>query len=94
MVVGCFRVHSALVAFIIIVSRMGTPLVLDTILCFSFVVESEAPKIQGGSLARRFPGIGPGLLSGAVGPVVRARVPEPLFVELSRHGNDFRVLLV
>ena len=73
---------------------MGAPLVLDPIFCLSFAVEGESSRIQGGSLARRFPGIGPGLLSGAVGPVVRARVPEPLFVELSRHGNDFRVLLV
>ena len=91
---GCFHVHSALVAFIILVSMMGAPLVLDPILCFSFSVEVEAPRIHGGSLARRFPGIGPGLLSRAVGPVVRARVPEPLLVDLSRHGDDFRVLFV
>ena len=94
MVVGCFHVHSALVDFIILVSMMGTPLLLDPIFCFSFSVEGEVPRIQGGSLAQRFPGIGPGLLSGAVGPVVRARFSEPLFVELSRHGDDFRVFLV
>ena len=94
MVVGCFHVHSAHVAFSILVSMMGTPLVLHSIFCFSFAVESEAPRIQGGSIAQRFPGIGPGLLARAVGPIVRARFPEPLCVEVSRHGNDFRVLLV
>ena len=73
---------------------MGAPLVLEPILCLSFAAEGEAPRIQGGYLARRFPGIGPGLLSGAVGPVARARVPEPLLVELSFHGDDFRILLV
>ena len=46
------------------------------------------------SLALQFPGIDPGLLSGAVGPVVWARVLEILLVELSRHGDDLRVLLV
>ena len=81
-------------AFIILVSMMGAPLVLDPIFCLSFSVEGKATRIQGGSLARLFPGIGPGLLSGAVGPVVRAQVPEPLLVEVSRHGDDFRVLLV
>ena len=94
MVVGCFHIHSALVSFIILVSMMGAPLILDPILCLSFAVEGEAPRIQGGSLSRRFPGIVPGLISGEVGPVVRAQVPEPLLVELSRHGNDFRVRLV
>ena len=94
MVVGCFYVHSSLVAFIIIVSMMGTPLLLDPIFCFSFAVEGEAPMIKGGSLARRFPRIGPGLLAGAVGPVVQAQVPEPLFVELSRPRDDVCVLLV
>ena len=73
---------------------MGAPLFLDPIFCFIFSVEGEAPRIQGGYFAQRLPGIGPGLLSGAVGPVVWAQVTEPLFVNLSRHGDDFRVLLV
>ena len=94
MVVGCFHVHPALFAFIILVSMMGAPLVLDPIFCLSFAVEGEAPRIQGGFLARQLPGIGPGLIFGAVGTVVWARVPEPLLVELSRHGDDFCILLV
>ena len=73
---------------------MGAPLVLDPIFCFGFDVKGEAPRIQGGSFAQQLPGIGPGLISGAVGPIVRSRVPEPLFVELSCHGDDFWVLLI
>ena len=75
MVMGCFHVHSALVAFIIFVPMMGAPLVLDPIFCFGFDVKGEAPRIQGRSLARGFPEIGPGLLSGTVEPIVRALVP-------------------
>ena len=49
---------------------MGAPLVLDPIYRIGFAVEGEAPRVQGGSPARRFPGIKPGLLTGAVGPIV------------------------
>ena len=94
MVVGCFHVHSDLVALIILVSMMGAPLELDPTNRLGFAVEGEAPRIQGGSLARRFAGIDPGLLSGAVGIIVRVQVLEILLVELGRHGDDLRVLLV
>ena len=94
MVVGCFHVHSSLVAFIILVSMMGAPLVLDPTHRLGFAIEGEAPRIQGGSLDRRFPGIDPGLLSGAVGPFVQARVIKLLLVELGRHGDDLHVFLV
>ena len=73
---------------------MGTPLVLDPAYRLGFAVEGEAPRIQGGSLARRFAGIDPGLLSGAVGIIVRVRVLEPLLVELYHHGDDICVLLI
>ena len=79
-VVGCFYVHSAPVAFIILVSMMGAPLVLDPTYRLDFSVKGKAPRIQGGSLVRRFPWIDPGLLSGAVGPVVWARVLEIILV--------------
>ena len=45
MVVGCFYVHSALVAFIILVSMMGAPLVLNPSYRLGFAVEGEAPRI-------------------------------------------------
>ena len=51
MVVGCFHVHFALVAFIILVSMMGAPLVLEPTYHLGFAIEGEAPRIQGGSLA-------------------------------------------
>ena len=73
---------------------MGTPLVLDLTYRIGFAVKGEAPRIQGGSLVRRFPWIDPGLVSGTVGSVVWAQVLEPLFVELCCHGNDLCVLLV
>ena len=69
MVVGYFHVHSALVAFIIIVSMMGAPLLLDPTYLLGFSVKGEAPRIQGGYFVRRFPGIYHGLLSGVVGPL-------------------------
>ena len=94
MVVRFFHVHSALVAFIILVSMMGTPLVLDPTYRLGFAVKGEAPRIQGGSLVQRFTGIDPGLLSGEVGPVIWARVLELLLVELCRHGDDLCILLV
>ena len=94
MVVGCFHVHSALVAFIILVSMMGAPLVLDPTYRLGFAAKGEAPRIQGGSLARRFPGIDPGLISGAVVPIVPARVLGIVLVELCCHGDDICVLLI
>ena len=50
MVVGCLHVHSALVDFIMLVSMMGAPLVLDPTYRLCFAVEGEAPRIQGGLL--------------------------------------------